>query len=431
MDSYENSREGGWNRGRSEAWRGTARGGRSVARGQTRGWRGRGPHHGISTRTSPAQPTAPPQPLGSVVDSIDANALLVELDAPKIEDVRYVASYNWVNGKDPVILIPGSPPAWTPPAQDMKLRGDSGDVFRDINSARYSTYPMEPTIRSVLAMQPNFELESLDIVACGSTIGNLLRCAGAQPRAFRFDVNLVGDTVFFIRRETSPTEIIADLHGYGHTFPEAYTTWDAEVRNSCSHQRIIQYEFGGLQVLIRTETDGYLKSATPKAASGFEAGNEGLSLEDTLDGIAVGTQKPSHAGELKIKMAGNLVPQGRIFDIKTRASYRPYNMEEILPRLWANQTSNFLIAYHNSGLFDKPAVASVMQDVLKWQNANSSLLARFHALIRRIVDAVRDTDQQQFEVSWDGEGPLCITKQIGEGRMALPSDLLSLWDSSE
>ncbi|KAG4441428.1 hypothetical protein IFR05_003115 [Cadophora sp. M221] len=414
MDAHQNDSGGGggWNRGRREAWRGgTARRGGAV--GQTRAWRGghergRGQHQGIS----PEQPTSPPRPLGPAVDSIDANALLVELEAPKIEYVRYVASYNWVNGKNPTIFVP------------VKMSFEIS-MLLDIPRTPWS----QPSDRCLLCI--NFELGSLDIVACGSTIGNLLRCAGAQPKAFRFDINVVGDTVFFIRRENSPTEIIADLNGYGHTFPEAYTSWDTEVRNSCSHQRIIQYEFGGLQVLIRTETDGYLKPATPNLPSGIEAANEDHSLEDTLDRIAVGTQEPSHVGELKIKMAGSLVPQRRIFDIKTRASYRPYNMDEILPRLWVNQTPNFLIAYHRSGLFDKPAVAPVTQDVLKWQNANSSLLARFHAHIRRIVDAVRDSDHRHFEVSWDGQGSLCITKQIGEGRIALPSDLLSLWDSSE
>ena len=51
-----------------------------------------------------------PQPLGPVVDSIYVDTLLVELDSPTIADVRYVASYNWINGKNPVILVPGNSP---------------------------------------------------------------------------------------------------------------------------------------------------------------------------------------------------------------------------------------------------------------------------------------------------------------------------------
>jgi len=95
-------------------------------------------------------------------------------------------------------------------------------------------------------------MQSVDVVGCGSTLGNLLRFAGSSSlsKPFRFDVDVVGDAVLFIRKEKSPTELIQDLQGYGHTFPEAYTTWDLEVKNSCSHQRVVQYDFGGLNFLV-------------------------------------------------------------------------------------------------------------------------------------------------------------------------------------
>jgi hypothetical protein len=99
-------------------------------------------------------------------------------------------------------------------------------------------------------------------------------------------------------------------------------------------------------------------------------------------------------------------------------------MNEILPRLWVNQTSKFLIAYHQFGVFDNPKLEDVRAQILDWENCNSDLLARFHAIVKRIVDAVRDSKDQQCEVSSDGEGLLRITKQIGEGRRALPSDVV-------
>ena len=279
-------------------------------------------------------------------------------------------------------------------------------------------------------MQPQYDLQAVDIVGCGSTIGNLLRFAGYKSKIFRFDVDVIGNTVVFIRKESSPTELITDLRGYGHTFPEAYTTWDSEVRSSCSHQRIIQYEFGGLKFLVRTETDGYLKEADAKAPSSLANSTSQLSLDDALGTMAVSSTEVAQDQQLQLKTQGMRVRQDQIFDIKTRASYKPFDMNEILPRLWVNQTYKFLIAYHQSGLFDKPKVKDVRQEVLQWENGNSALLARFHALVKRIVDVVRDSDQQQCEVSWDGQGPLCVTTQIGEGRRALPCDLLQLLEVS-
>lgn len=279
-------------------------------------------------------------------------------------------------------------------------------------------------------MLPDYDLQAVDIVGCGSTIGNLLRFAGSESKTFRFDVDVIGDTVLFVRKEISPTELITDLRGYGHTFPEAYTTWDSEVQSSCSHQRIIQYEFCGLKLLVRTETDGYVKEAYAKAPSSVANSTSQSSLDEALGTMAVSNTEVAQDQQLQLRMQGMRVRQDQIFDIKTRASYKPFNMSEILPRLWLNQTSKFLIAYHQSGHFNKPEVKDVRQEVIRWENDKSALLARFHALIKRIMDVVRDSDQQQCEISWDGQGLLYVTEQIGERRRALPSNLLQLLEVS-
>jgi len=69
-------------------------------------WQGQDRHSlGLSRPDNPTPPT--PQPLGLVLDSIDIRTLLVEEDAPTIQNAEYVASYNWLNGKSSVILVPG------------------------------------------------------------------------------------------------------------------------------------------------------------------------------------------------------------------------------------------------------------------------------------------------------------------------------------
>ncbi|KAK2762565.1 hypothetical protein FQN54_000738 [Arachnomyces sp. PD_36] len=414
-------------------------------RGRGRGGgRGRGSGRGYwrdDFRQVPTVDQLPPKPLGPTIDSIDIKTLMTEEDTPTIKEVEYVASYNWLNGESPTILVPGSPPAWTPPVTDTRLKRDSGDVFRDINSARYPSYPLEPTFRSLKAMKPDYDLRDVDIVGCGSTIGNLMRFARSERKPFRFDVERVGDTVLFVRKENSPGELIADLQGYGHTFPEAYTTWDPAVRDSCSHQRVVGYDFGGLKFLVRTETDGYVKSG--RSGQGGPINNSrDLSppfdldpispeiLDDVLRSVALTTgMSTSQDQDLKVRMRGEEIPQSQIFDIKTRANYKTFNMEEILPRLWLNQTPNFLLAYHKFGLFDKPDVKNVKEDVLKWEKDNSSVLALFHAVVKRIVDVMlEETEELQCEVSWDGQGRLYITEAVGERKKALPSDLAQIFE---
>lgn len=94
---------------------------------------------------------------------------------------------------------------------------------------------------------------------CGSTIGNLLRFARGIDKSFKFDVDVIGNTVCFVRKETSPTAIMENVRGYGHAFPEEHTSWDEDVKGSESHQRIIRYELGDVKILVRFESDGYYK----------------------------------------------------------------------------------------------------------------------------------------------------------------------------
>lgn len=65
---------------------------------------------------------------------------------------------------------------------------------------------------------------SLNIFACASTLGNLVRFSSGDPKPFRMLFNVIGGVVHFVRRELSPTETIPDIRGYGHSFPGAYST---------------------------------------------------------------------------------------------------------------------------------------------------------------------------------------------------------------
>lgn len=85
------------------SYRGTSRGfGR---RGGGGSWRGNDSRSRAENRQPPA--LTPPRPLGPMIDSINSKTLLIEEDAPTVQDVEYVASYNWLDGRSPIILVPG------------------------------------------------------------------------------------------------------------------------------------------------------------------------------------------------------------------------------------------------------------------------------------------------------------------------------------
>lgn len=337
----------------------------------------------------------------------------------------------------------GSPPIWAPPAETRKLNQDSGDVFRDQNAARYPKHPLEPAVRAILTMQPQLRPDQVDIVACGSTIGNLLRFSKSLGSDFRFDVEFIGSSVFFVRKENTPTELIQGLYGYGHTFPQAYTNWEADVKGSATHQRIVRYRLGELRCLIRFESDLWLperltgeelalakcETSGPKVKSDINNDDDISDLLEATSSVSVSQKVPTVQESLQIKCGGRIIPQKAVFDLKTRSFTRKIDMADVLPRLWVSQTPNFLIGYHKAGLFDEILVQDMHQRIKDWEQENDNALRQLAAVIRRIIEIARTSKGQGLEVSRLGNGPLLIRELLDTTWHVLPTDLCKKWGS--
>lgn len=318
-------------------------------------------------------------------------------------------------------------------------------------------------IRAIQIEQPDYQLQETDIVACGSTMGDLLRFILGSDKAFRILVEAVGNTVFFLRRENSPFETIPDVHGYGHSFPEAYTAWSSEVRGSESHQRILGYEFAGMKVLVRFEGDGFLPECvqddgdrpndipySSRSGSGSGFTPEGSSTEkellESMANAAVSAVHPTSTTEsaeaLKIEKRGRSIPQSAVFGLKTRSIEKKDvdTLDEALPRLWVAQTPNFMLARHESGLFSSVDIdIKDTRDAIKeWEEEHQETLLAFAALLKRLVaiarssgkfEIVREIDSRRgMPPHWARASPLVLREQGGSVRGVLPADLMKKWD---
>lgn len=325
---------------------------------------------------------------------------------------------------------PGQPPRWTPSRVSRRVPWDSGEYYRDINAASYPKHPLEPSIISVMKMNPN--PMPVNIVACGSTIGNLLRFARGSDldRSFRILVELVGDTAHLIRRENSPKELIAGVRGYGHTFPEAYTAWDAAVRRSTSHQRIMSYRFGDLDMMVRFEGDGFIEESKPQRRQ-----NRPFTVADALaevNGLALAKPVPTLIRDLKVSEGGETVPQEAIFDLKTRSVVARFRdtLGDQLPRLWIAQVTQFILAYHEKGLFreENIEIKNVRDDIDRWEELNQPSLKRLIALLRLITDRARASGGK-IELVWSTDGPLEIRKQLPGAGDVLSASVRKDWEA--
>ena len=77
--------------------------------------------------------------------------------------------------------------------------------------------------------------------------------------SWRTDVDLVGDTMFFSRWEASTVEYITGAleSGHGHSFEKSFTTFHDDLKDSTSNHRIVRYNLGGLECMVRFEVDAY------------------------------------------------------------------------------------------------------------------------------------------------------------------------------
>jgi hypothetical protein len=322
---------------------------------------------------------------------------------------------------------------WTPLKEPRRMKPDEGEYFRDPNSARYPHHPTEPAAQAILSSDPAFPTSDIDIVACGSTMGNLLRFVRSDGKPFRFGVEVVGNTLFFVRKENDPREVIQDIRGFGHSFPEAYTTWEKELKGSESHQRLVRYEFGGFDCVLRFECDGYLEDlATSHKKRALYEKVDDVDISRDLEATSVSHTLSDVDGPLNIKWGGGEVPQGSIFDLKTRSGrYRSeIDKRDILPVLWLKQIPNFIVAYHDgTGLFQDIKVQDIRKEVQEWEDENKTAIRQLAVLLQKIIDIARSDKRGLLDVYCPSDR-LEVRKQHGDGLYSLSSLSRAKWEGS-
>lgn len=258
-------------------------------------------------------------------------------------------------------------------------------------------------------------------------------------------VEVVGSTVFFVRRENSPTQTIQNIYGFGHAFPEAYTTWPADVKGSESHQRLIRYLFAGMECVMRFEADGYLPGVlTPteskpqhikseKAEKGMKVNAE-QELTSALNNANLGTRGMDFTGSktLKVHTGGNHIPHASIFDLKTRTIRKKDQdiLGKELPRLWMAQIPNFVLAFHRGGMFnlDEVQIRNVQDEVADWEADNKDSLHRLAILVKLLVAFARTRPDSRFElIHEEGKRALELREVTDDVNRVLPHTLGSLW----
>ncbi|KAI0113426.1 hypothetical protein F4814DRAFT_346599 [Daldinia grandis] len=364
------------------------------------------------------------------------------LDTPptaSITDVKYLSSYNWIESPKPTIAVPGSPPRWAAPKVPQRLNKDSGLIYIAQNAARHPDSPLEPLFRALYITDPSFDIQSIDVVTDRNNIRKLLTFI--DPTAsrngleeFTINIEVNKNTAIFSRDETATHEVIGpnEFRGFGHEFEKACTT--NKIVGSTGHHRIISYRFGGLNIIVRHETDGYVDIKTGQSLSSTSKAKSPADLTSVFESLSLSPTN-SNAGstnkgsKLVVQQDGQAVPLSSTLEIKTRVSHKPLEIREVAPQLWVSQTPRLVRAYHQRGVFQVPTVEDVTAHIKRWEQDNQRHLRKLAALIRRIVNIVKDCNES-VTLRYDARERKLILSKLSTPKKMLPEDLYSKWDAS-
>ncbi|KAK5134675.1 hypothetical protein LTR08_006190 [Meristemomyces frigidus] len=372
---------------------------------------------------------APTRALASPpIDTRDRSTSINE-DESKITGVEVVASYNWVDSENAVMLVPGVPPTWSPPSETPQLEPDQGWRWIDQNAHRSPKAPIEPLIRAVLRQHPDYDFTNTNLISDRQPLSCLLKFAAGDSKAFSFSVQVVGNIVIFTRKGSKTREFVGPetYAGFRKDFEKKYTKYPAAFQSSTSHHRILSYKLGALRILLRCGADACLAPQAPLTTNSGVGKPPTEPLQETSDNITV-------------QGGGSEVPQSDIVELATRVDKRGFPDYAItkFPELWLAQTPNFITALSSATVSSKQAVycRSVFtpdnisirksaDDVAQWEKNNTELISKFLKVLAATLETARDEPAK-------GDRLLVVSREEGDneihiipdtGAVKLPEDL--------
>jgi len=307
-------------------------------------------------------------------EGLDATTIIATIPAPAspgtapehfpIENVKYVASYNWIDAEQPTIVVPGSPAEWTGRNFPFTLRPDDAFVYVDryhaSDSAQLSQYPMLPLLAAADAIHsqgtaPPVDWPTVDVIADCNGLRKLLRWINPSPGRelfdFRIDVQLVGTKTLVLSRWESPRSEVP-TNRFGHAF-ETAMTHAAPGCPSSGHHRAITYDMLNMKMIVRFRVDACLPS--------LDSSTIAMSIDDSDQADALGdvniqqpsTSTPATSPGINIVRAGTQVPQDALVEMISRSVFYLDQLDwnEVYPRLALSQIPSLRLGVHQRGEF--------------------------------------------------------------------------------
>ncbi|KAI0033496.1 hypothetical protein K488DRAFT_36454, partial [Vararia minispora EC-137] len=291
-----------------------------------------------------------------------------------MDDVEYIASYNWTDANEPAIIVPGSPPVWNDRRTPFTLSPDARVNFVDQNAYKMrGSSAFLPVFAAADAVGATIDWPSLDFVTNRNSLRKLMRWIGGKAdKEFRIDLELLGENTVLMNRWEKRDREVPKYETFGFSFEEETTNAALGCGSGTGHHRIVRYVFFGLSILARYEVDACLATPVRSTTSPSSSRDVG-DVSDLLDSLTVNPSPPvsgmglsSERFGIKIIKGGSKIPQSAIIELTTRSQnyIDQYDWEEALPQLYLSSTPHLYIGVHRRGTFIEIRKHDLNEDAL-------------------------------------------------------------------
>ncbi|KAE9396977.1 hypothetical protein BT96DRAFT_823934 [Gymnopus androsaceus JB14] len=342
----------------------------------------------------------------------------------KIENLQYIASYNWIKGPgdQPTIIVPGSPPEWQNIAPPYTVTADTGKSFVDQNGHWLPSATLAPLVVAVNTQQAetgnpsNFDWSSVDLVTDRNGLRKLLRWITGPTeeresmrtiKDFRIDMQLAGEKTMLFNRWEKRTEEECSGFTFGYNFEKKTTVPANDCEKSTGHHRIIQYDLNGFKIVVRFEVDACLPPTDPVVDR-----NESFDVDQLASTLATTSisspQRPQSTKFtsipvgatriLQVAKGGSVTPQSSLIELTTRSQRRLADLrwEESFPQLFLSQTPYHYLGVHQSGRFVEVQKRDLGKDpeLLKAEKMSEMNLKKLRVALELIREIVVDAGEE-------------------------------------
>lgn len=237
-------------------------------------------------------------------------------------------------------------------------------------------------------------MKSIGLATDRNSLRKLLKyVSGKASQNWRIDVDIIEDTLFFTQYQISTG---AQDTGYGHEFEKAFASYDSNLQETYEHNRIVRYNLGGIECLVRFEADGYIDDNLDITST--ETTVNPTSIESKLSQamLSLHVQNsasalvPTPATGVKVVERGRLIDNSTILELKSRSRTGNLKMEEIIPQMWISQTYHLFIGRHEEGLVEVEPERLDMKDYFPaWESKEQDHLSLLVGLITEIKEVVK------------------------------------------